>query len=179
MVVAMMIVVLLNYGYAVLLSVAAYLSFSAGQGLLLWASNMAIVSVPWVLAQAMVRARSDAERHSAVRFAKLVSVGSGCAAVVVGAIVIRFTSPLRTLVLAFSIFVIFLSTATVGWLQGRERLLVSLPVPLPLTPALGAAAVPAPYWQKVVEPAAVGSRAAVRAAAAPAGGRREQRVVTQ
>jgi hypothetical protein len=61
----------------------------------------------------------------------------------------------------------------------NRGLLVSLPVPLPLTPALGAAAVPAPYWQKVVEPAAVGSRAAVRAAAAPAGGRREQRVVTQ
>jgi O-antigen/teichoic acid export membrane protein len=127
MVLAMVVVGLANYGYAVLLthllSVAGYSSFAAGQSLILWASTMAIVSVPWVLAQAMVRARSDEERHAAVRFAKLVSLGSGCvAAVIVGAIATRFASPLSALALAFSIFVIFLGTATTGWLQGGERL---------------------------------------------------------
>lgn len=123
----MVVVGLFNYGYAVLLThllnVAAYSRFAAGQGLILWASTVAIVSVPWVLAQALVRARSDAERYSAVRFAKLVSAGSGCvAAVIVGAIGTRFASPATALALAFSIFVIFLGTTTTGWLQGRERL---------------------------------------------------------
>lgn len=116
-----------NYGYAVLLthllSVADYSRFAAGQGLILWASTVAIVSVPWVLAQALVRARSDAERSSAVRFAKLVSTGGGfAAAVIVGAIATRFAGAPAALALAFSVFVIFLGTTTTGWLQGGERL---------------------------------------------------------
>ena len=77
----MVIVGLLNYAYALLLthllSVTAYSRFAAGQGLILWASTVATVSVPWVLAQALVRARSDAERNSAIRFAKLAGAGSG------------------------------------------------------------------------------------------------------
>ena len=52
---------------------------------ILWASTVATVSVPWVLAQALVRARSSEERTSAIRFAKLASAGGGAvAAVVVG-----------------------------------------------------------------------------------------------
>ena len=82
---------LLNYGYALLLThllnVTAYSRFAAGQGLILWASTVAVVSVPWVLAQALARARSDAERNSATRFAKLAGAGSGIiAAAVVGII---------------------------------------------------------------------------------------------
>ncbi len=116
-----------NYGYAVLLthllSVAAYSRFAAGQGLVLWASTVAMVSVPWVLAQALVRARSEAERSSAVRFSKLVSAGGGCvAAVIVGAIAIGFAGPPTALALAFSIFVLFLGSTSIGWLQGRQRL---------------------------------------------------------
>lgn len=125
--VAMVIVGLLNYGYALLLThlldVAAYSSFAAGQGLVLWASTVATVSVPWVLAQALVRARSDSERNSATRFAKLASAASGLmAAVVVGTIATRFTGSSTALALAVSIFVIFLGTTTTGWLQGRERM---------------------------------------------------------
>jgi O-antigen/teichoic acid export membrane protein len=124
---AMVGVGILNYAYAVLLThllnVGAYSRFAAGQGLILWASTVAIVSLPWVLAQALVRARSDAQRDSAVRFAKLVSAGGGfAAAVIVGAIATRFAGPPTALALAFSIFVIFLATTTSGWLQGRERL---------------------------------------------------------
>jgi O-antigen/teichoic acid export membrane protein len=125
--VAMVMVGLLNYGYALLLthllSVTAYSTFAAGQGLILWASTVVIVSVPWVLAQALVRARSDAERNSAIRFAKLAGVGSGIvAAAAAGAIATRFAGSATALVIAFSIFVIFLGTTTTGWLQGRERM---------------------------------------------------------
>lgn len=125
--VAMVIVGLLNYAYALLLthllSVTAYSRFAAGQGLILWASTVATVSVPWVLAQALVRARSDAERYSAIRFAKVAGAGSGIvAAAAVGTIATRFAGSATALVLAFSIFVIFLGTTTDGWLQGRERM---------------------------------------------------------
>ena len=118
---------LLNYGYALLLThllnVAAYSSFAAGQSLLLWATNVATVSVPWVLAQAVVRAQSDIEQHSAIRFAKVASAGSGIiAAAVVGIIATRFTGSATALTVAVSTFVIFLGTVTTGWLQGRERM---------------------------------------------------------
>ena len=123
----MVMVGLLNYGYALLLthllSVTAYSTFAAGQGLILWASTVVIVSVPWVLAQALVRAQSDAERNSAIRFAKLAGIGSGIvAAAAAGAIATRFAGSATALVIAFSIFVIFLGTTTTGWLQGRERM---------------------------------------------------------
>src|SRR6266851_1778834 len=68
--VAFVLVGLLNYGYALmltrLLDVTAYSSFAAGQGLILWASTVATVSVPWVLAQGMARAQSNAERGAAI-----------------------------------------------------------------------------------------------------------------
>ena len=84
---------------------------------------MALVSVPWVLAQALARARSDAERNSALRFAKLAGTASGIiAAAAVGTIATRFAGSATALVLAFSTFVIFLGTTTTGWLQGRERM---------------------------------------------------------
>jgi O-antigen/teichoic acid export membrane protein len=127
MAVATVVVGFSNYCYAVLLThqltVASYSRFAAGQGLILWASTVATVSVPWVLAQALVRARSDAERHSAVRFAKLVGAGGGLVTgIVVAGIATRFAGPSTALAVAFSIFVIFLATTTTGWLQGRERL---------------------------------------------------------
>jgi glycosyltransferase involved in cell wall biosynthesis/O-antigen/teichoic acid export membrane protein len=118
---------LLNYGYALLLTrlldVAAYSRFAAGQGLLLWVTTVSAVSVPWVLAQAMVRARSRPERDAAIRFAKLASTGSGVvAAVVVGAVASRFADPATVLALAASTLVLFLGTTTTGWLQGLERM---------------------------------------------------------
>ena len=125
--VAFALVGLLNYGYALLLTrlldVAAYSRFAAGQGLLLWATTVSAVSVPWVLAQAMVRAVSRPERNAAIRFAKLASTGSGVvAAVVVGAVANRFADPATVLALAASTFVLFLGTTTTGWLQGLERM---------------------------------------------------------
>ena len=125
--VAMVSVGLSNYLYALLLThlldVTAYSTFAAGQGLILWALNVATVSVPLLLAQALVRARSEDERNSAIRFAKLASLGSGfIAAAVVGAIATRFGSSATALVVALSTFVLFLGTTTTGWLQGRERM---------------------------------------------------------
>jgi O-antigen/teichoic acid export membrane protein len=125
--VGMVTVGLSNYGYALmlthLLNVTAYSRFAAGQGLILWATNVATVSVPWVLAQALVRSRSDDNRNSAIRFAKLASAGSGLvAAAAVGAIATRFASSATALALALSTFFLFLGTTTTGWLQGQERM---------------------------------------------------------
>jgi O-antigen/teichoic acid export membrane protein len=124
---AFVVVGLLNYGYAVLLTrllrVSAYSVFSAGQGLILSATTVATVSIPWVLAQALARAHNDEERDGAVRFAMLASIGSGLiAAAVVGLVASRFGAPPTVIVLAVSTFVIFLGTTTTGWLQGRERM---------------------------------------------------------
>lgn len=125
--VAFVIVGLLNYGYTLLLTrlldVSAYSKFAAGQGLLLWASTIAIVCVPWVLAQALARARSSAEKNSAIQFSKVISLTSGIiAAAVVGTIAARFATSSTALALAISTFVVFLGTTTTGWLQGRERM---------------------------------------------------------
>ena len=125
--IAMVVVGLLNYGYALLLThllnVTAYSRFAAGQGLILWASTVAVVSVPWVLTKTLVRAQSDEERNAGVRFAKLVSAGCGAAAAfIVGVIATRFADIETAGSLSLSIFVIFLGTTTTGWLQGRERM---------------------------------------------------------
>ena len=125
--IAMVTVGLLNYGNSLLLthllSVTEFSRFVAGQGLILWATNIATVSVPWVLAQAMVRARSDEEQASAIRFAKLASAVSGLiAAVVVGTIATRFAGISAALAVAISTMVIFLGTTSTGWLQGRQRM---------------------------------------------------------
>jgi O-antigen/teichoic acid export membrane protein len=124
---AFVIVGLLNYGYALLLTrlldVAAYSTFAAGQGLILWASTVATVCVPWVLAQGLARAQSEPERRSVTQFAKLVSVASGVsAAALVAVIALRFAAPTAVLAVAISTFVIFLGTTATGWLQGNERM---------------------------------------------------------
>jgi len=117
----------LNYGYSLLLThllnVIAYAKFAAGQSLILWASTVATVSVPWVLAHNLARAHSPLERAAAARFAMLASVISGLvAATVVGAISAQFADPLTALALALSTFVIFLGTTSTGWLQGQQRM---------------------------------------------------------
>ena len=125
--VALIIVGMLNYGYSLiltrLLNVGAYAGFAAAQSLILWATTLATVSVPWVLAQGMARARSDEERGAAVRFAKLASAGGGfVGAIVVGLIATRFGGLWMALTAGLSTFVIFLGTATTGWLQGQQRM---------------------------------------------------------
>jgi O-antigen/teichoic acid export membrane protein len=116
-----------NYGYALLLthllSAAEYSEFAAGQGLILWAMNVATVSVPWVLAQALSRATSAGEAGAAIRFAKLTSATSGIlAAAVVGLIAKQFASSTTAIVVSMSTFLLFVGTTTTGWLQGRKRM---------------------------------------------------------
>lgn len=125
--VAFLVVGVLNYLYALvlthLLNVAQYATFAAGQGLLLWATTVATVSVPWVLAQALARAGSDAERFAATRFTMLASAASGLlAGAVVWVIAVQFASTPAALALAVSAFIIFLGTTTTGWFQGHERM---------------------------------------------------------
>ena len=124
--VAFVIVGLLNYGYSLmltrLLDVAAYSRFAAGQGLILWASTVATVSVPWVLAQSLARARSDTERGAAIRFAMLASAGSGViAAVVVGVIATRFGGLPAALAVSGSTFVVFLGTTCLLYTSPSPR----------------------------------------------------------
>ena len=125
--VAFVVVGLLNYTYSLtltrLLNVSAYASFAAGQGLILWASSVATVSVPWALAQGLARARSTAERDAALRFSVLASIGSGVlAAAIVGAIATRFGDYATALTVALSTLLIFLGTTTTGWLQGQQQM---------------------------------------------------------
>lgn len=125
--VAFLVVGILNYLYALvltrLLNVTEYATFAAGQGLLLWATTVATVSVPWVLAQALARAESDAERFAATRFTMLASAGSGLlAGGVVWVIAVQFAGTPAALALAVSAFIIFLGTTTTGWYQGHERM---------------------------------------------------------
>jgi O-antigen/teichoic acid export membrane protein len=125
--VAFLVVGILNYLYALvltrLLNVTEYATFAAGQGLLLWATTVATVSVPWVLAQALARAESDAERFAATRFTMLASAGSGLlAGGAVWVIAVQFAGTPAALALAVSAFIIFLGTTTTGWYQGHERM---------------------------------------------------------
>jgi O-antigen/teichoic acid export membrane protein len=79
--------------------------------------------VPWVLAQALARAESDAERFAATRFTMLASAGSGLlAGGVVWVIAVQFAGTPAALALAVSAFIIFLGTTTTGWYQGHERM---------------------------------------------------------
>ncbi|MGW7200630.1 lipopolysaccharide biosynthesis protein [Streptomyces chryseus] len=116
-----------NYGYALLLTrlldVGSYARFAAGQGLLLSAATVATVTVPWVLAQALARARSDAERGDAGRFAIITSIGGGLVVgSVVAAVATQFAGPATTTALALSTLLIYVTTVTAGWLQGEERM---------------------------------------------------------
>ncbi|GAA1505133.1 hypothetical protein GCM10009730_05390 [Streptomyces albidochromogenes] len=116
-----------NYGYALLLTrlldVGSYARFAAGQGLLLSAATVATVTVPWVLAQALARSRSDAERGDAGRFAIITSIGGGLVVgSVVAAVATQFAGPATTMALALSTLLIYVTTVTAGWLQGQERM---------------------------------------------------------
>ncbi|MET7619742.1 lipopolysaccharide biosynthesis protein [Streptomyces sp. NPDC005408] len=117
----------LNYAYALVLTrvldVDAYATFAAGQGLVLCAATVAVVAIPWVLAQSLARARTQAERGDAVRFAVFIgTVGGILATGAVTAVAVQFAEPATTLVLAASTMLIYVTTVSVGWLQGTERM---------------------------------------------------------
>ncbi|AVV45725.1 lipopolysaccharide biosynthesis protein [Streptomyces sp. ID05-04B] len=124
---SVMIVGVVNYGYALLLTrlldVGSYARFAAGAGLLLSAVTVARVTVPWVLAQALARARSDAERGDAGRFAIITGTGGGLvAAGVVAGVATGFAGPATTTALALSTFCFYVTSVPVGRLQGEERM---------------------------------------------------------
>ncbi|WP_435057897.1 lipopolysaccharide biosynthesis protein [Streptomyces sp. bgisy060] len=117
----------LNYAYALLLTrlldVSGYATFAAGQGLIVCTAAVAVVTVPWMLAQALARAGSDAERGDAVRFAVITAFAGGTvAAVVVACVALQFAGSVTTLVIAGGTLAVFLTRVSAGWLQGTERL---------------------------------------------------------
>ncbi|MFE7807969.1 hypothetical protein ACFU51_25550 [Streptomyces sp. NPDC057430] len=116
-----------NYIYALaltrLLDVGSYATFAAGQGLIVCTAAIAVVTVPWMLAQALARARSDGERGEAVRFAVVTGVAGGVlAATLVSAVATEFAGLWTTLVIGASTLLIYVTRVCVGWLQGTERL---------------------------------------------------------
>ena len=124
---AFLVIGVLNYAYGLiqtrLLDVTAYSAFAAGQSLIMWASAVASVSIPWVLVQGVARAHSRAEQDTAVRFAMVASAATGTVtAVIIGLIALRFARPVTALVIALATLVIFLSMVSTGYLQGRQRM---------------------------------------------------------
>ncbi|QKW09735.1 glycosyltransferase [Streptomyces sp. NA04227] len=124
---ASLVIGVLNYAYALvltrLLDVDAYTTFAAGQGLLLCAATVALVAIPWVLAQALARSTSAAEREAAVRFAVLISVvGGAVAGVAVAAVSAQFAGPDVVVLLGGVTLLIYVTRVTIGWLQGTERM---------------------------------------------------------
>ncbi|MFE6071563.1 lipopolysaccharide biosynthesis protein [Streptomyces sp. NPDC056525] len=124
---AVVVVGAVNYAYTLiltrLLDVSGYATFAAGQGLVVCTAAVAVVTVPWMLAQALARAGSDAERGEAVRFAMVTAVvGGTVAAIAVGCVAMEFAGTLTTLAIAGSTLAIYVTRVSVGWLQGTERL---------------------------------------------------------
>ncbi|MFI8520702.1 oligosaccharide flippase family protein [Streptomyces sp. NPDC085481] len=124
---AAVVVGVLNYVYALiltrLLDVGSYATFAAGQGLVVCTAAVAVVTVPWMLAQALARARTEEERAEAVRFAVVTGLAGGVvAALLVAAVSAEFASAPTVAVIAASTFLIYVSRVSAGWLQGTERL---------------------------------------------------------
>ncbi|MCX4986391.1 hypothetical protein [Streptomyces sp. NBC_00572] len=124
---AVVVVGAVNYAYTLiltrLLDVSGYATFAAGQGLVVCTAAVAVVTVPWMLAQALARSGSNAERGEAVRFAMITAVvGGTVAAIAVGCVAMEFAGTLTTLAIAGSTLAIYVTRVSVGWLQGTERL---------------------------------------------------------
>lgn len=124
---AMVVVGVTNYGYALLftrwLDVGAYAVFAAGQGMLLIVNAVSGSSVRWVLASEL--ARSDAEpvdRRGVIWFAVVTNAAQGLlAGVVMGLVAWRLGGPVIAVVVALGAFTAFVATTTLGWLQGETR----------------------------------------------------------
>lgn len=117
----------LNYAYTLiltrLLDVSGYATFAAGQGLIVCTAAVAVVTVPWMLAQALARADSNTQRVEAVRFAVITAIlGGTVAAVAVGCVAMQFASMPTTFAIAGATLAIYITRVSAGWLQGTERL---------------------------------------------------------
>ncbi len=116
-----------NYGYALvltrLLSPSRFAVYGAGQALLLSVGTVATASIPWVLAEGLVKARTPEDRRRAVLFALVINLGLGLVAgVLVAALGLQFAGPAVALVLLVSTVLILLASTPQGWLQGERRL---------------------------------------------------------
>ncbi|MGY1710115.1 glycosyltransferase [Geodermatophilus sp. SYSU D00758] len=117
---------LLNYLYSLglthVLDVGDFAVFAAGQALLLSAGTVSSTSVPWILAKALVRARTTIERRQAVWFAVVTNGALGLlAGGVVTLLAGRFAPLPVAVVVGAATCLVFLSSTTVGLLQGEER----------------------------------------------------------
>ncbi|MBK3643556.1 lipopolysaccharide biosynthesis protein [Streptomyces sp. MBT33] len=117
----------LNYGYALLLTrlldVDDFATFAAGQGLVLCAATIALVAIPWVLAQALARARSESERGDAVRFSVVIAMTGGVlAGGAVALVATRFAGAATVAALGVVTLLIYITRVSGGWLQGTERM---------------------------------------------------------
>jgi glycosyltransferase involved in cell wall biosynthesis/O-antigen/teichoic acid export membrane protein len=115
-----------NYLYSLglthLLDVQDFAVFAAGQALLLSAGTVSSTSVPWVLAKALARAGSVHERRQAIWFAVVTNGALGLVAgLVTTVLALRFSSALIALLVGGATFLVFLSSTTIGLLQGEQR----------------------------------------------------------
>lgn len=116
----------LNYAYALalthLLSPGSYAQFAAAQALLLTAGTVASASIPWVLAQQLARPDPVADAAALTRVALLGNAVQGViAAGVILAAARSFAGSATALTVAGCVFLIFVSSTTPGWLQGRRQ----------------------------------------------------------
>ncbi|GAA0294132.1 glycosyltransferase [Kineococcus aurantiacus] len=125
--IASLVVGVVNYAFSLVLThvlpIAQFAVVGAGQALLLTAGTVASTSVSWVLAQALLEARSRADRRAALWFSVCTNLVLGAAGGLVTYLLgTRFASGPACLVLAAGVFLVFCSATGVGLLQGEERL---------------------------------------------------------
>ncbi len=116
----------LNYAYSLalthLLPADKYAQFAAAQALLLTAGTVASASIPWVLAQQLAKDPDESAQAALTRMALLGNCLQGVvASVVILAVAQSFADPQTAFTLAVCVFLIFASSTTPGWLQGRQR----------------------------------------------------------
>ncbi|MEZ0490919.1 glycosyltransferase [Kineococcus sp. TBRC 1896] len=124
---ATLVIGLVNYVYSLglthLLPMAAFAVFGAGQALLLNAGTVASTSISWILAQGLLKARSEHERRQAVWFSILTNTALGLlAGLAVLVVALQFSDLLTATVLALVTLLIFSAATTAGYLQGDARL---------------------------------------------------------
>jgi O-antigen/teichoic acid export membrane protein len=115
-----------NYCYAMsltwLLPAHSYSNFVSGQALLLLCTTVAGASVPWVIAQGIVRAGDAQGRRGLLKFAFRMASGQGIvAALMVVFVAAQFATRMAQVTLATTAGTFFLSAIAVGYLQGKER----------------------------------------------------------
>ncbi len=115
-----------NYGYALALTrvlpPTGFAIYGASQALLLSAGTVASASVPWVMAQGIVKARNPLERRRVVLFGVVLNLFLG---VVTGTVAAALGWDIGGREIAVALFVttilIMLASTPVGWLQGERR----------------------------------------------------------